>query len=1643
MKRVFIFALMLFFIVNLEVGYTQTDSYRFLFSEDELKFSKKSGFDFITYGDFELDQQKGAPVVPFRITQLHLPAGREIAAITIVNTKSEFLTGEYHLYPGQPPQILSNKEKYRTVSPDLNIYLSNDAYPKDIVKISNSGSLAGNNVGSLLIFPLQYVPSQKKVKFYSEIEIAVEYKESIHSPILPKQSEYSRQVKHRLLEKLIHDYNDQETILSPMQYRVSQLPDEEHLYVIITSDDLISHFQALADWKLKKGLSAIIVSASFIYSNFTGNDNQEKIRNFIIDAYQSWGTMWILLGGDTDIVPPRKAFAFDCEYGDYEDNYIPCDLYYSDLDGDWNANGNNIYGEVADNIDMYPDVFVGRAPVENTDETDAFVNKIISYEKNGLDGHERNMLFLAEILWSDPYTNSGEGKDYIDEIFVPARFDPITKLYEHDGNENYESVINALNSGQNIINHDGHAWYTIMSAGDGYLFSSDMDELTNGPRYSVLFSIGCWPAAFDVDCIAEHFVTNPNGGGVAFIGNSRYGWGSPGNPVYGYSDRFDQQFFKSLFADDIYHIGSTLSAVKSFYVPYAAQENVYRWCEYQVNLLGDPEMPVWTDIPGTMIVQHPDSLPLGESQCAITVMDGDYPVEGALVCLMQGEDVYQTGVTGFDGMAIFTLSTSNPADNLQITASAYNFLPYENTISLYADGPCVQIASYTTNGSAQGFVVPDALVSMDCCFKNYGTVAANNVSAVLSSGNSKIVMLDSTESGGTIPAGDSIIVSNAFSFQTDPALVNGDVIHLNLEISDSDEHTWTGLIALTVATPVLSYSHYQISDSSDGDGDDFAEPSETIVFTLTVQNRGLASAQNASVTLSSNSPYLSLPGSAIDFGDILPGSKASASFDMSVAGDCPNPSFPQINMSMETTAGYQFADSFLVSVGEFGIQDNMELGSSNWTHTGSPDLWYVSSDRRHSGNFSWHCGNKETIMYDNFMDNSLESDFFIMDQNSELSFWCWYELPNYGVNGIHPEVNDGSGWKKLDFIGSGGALGILSTGNDWLQYRYDLSHYPAGTSIELRFRFVSDGEKVTEGVYIDDVIIQQKDRGIAFSASPEPFSPYPKLTFQEVDNNLELSWESNAEEIESYEKNGFSFQGYNIYQLRSLVPVKSNGVRVATFDIIDGITEIVEYIIDPDTGLPVQITQQYGSDSGIQRDFIINKDYLENYHLVKGKAYYFAVTAYTFNPSEQVIPKYTESILDVIEIIYKKDEPGWAYGDTIKVTHSAGKSNGLVFPLIVDPSILTGHHYQVNFNFIQDTGLVWNLTDMTSYTELFKKQTNFSGDEDYPVVDGFKLIVIEESHLSYHSIQYPEFNPEQWNYYYISDFYLDLLAKTSRAIDVFGRGTNNHKELEKDYCFRFSGEYVDPGADIRYIKDGTGSIATIYGARNYELRDHPMNPNPGSNDPFTVRIPFEVWNIDDNRQVNLLIYDRGQYLSDIPFYGFYAFNPSYPGMSCFILNTPYQEIVADTAGTEMDNLTWGLIFWESVFCKGDTVQIVYGNRLTTEDLFTFTTIPSMVLNNNDNMLPEKFELYQNYPNPFNPSTTISFALPKSELVKMKIYDILGREIRTLINKTMQPGIKRIEWDGRDSRGNAVSTGIYFYRLDAGKFSEVKKMLIIK
>jgi hypothetical protein len=1073
MSKRMIFLFLLFLFVGFETAFCGEVKKTMEFSLDDLLFSKSGEFDMVYLSGCNITDKIGAPQLPVKSISFSIPANSRAVRVEVNSYEKVEIRGVYSIYPHQPPQILSlnrdEKDEIPFTSPDPKVYSSSQAYPGKIAELVGSGYMGVFQIVDVLVYPLEYAPQQEKLFLYKKIDLTLHYVVE-ESRAIPhkRKSQMTQKVFDKILGKKL--LNSKGEVLESTQKGTSLLPPGDYEYVIMTKNVFASYFQPLADWKTKKGVPATVVTTEWVTSNYSGIDYQERFRNFIKDAYQNWGTTWVLLGADTFVIPARLAYAMASYAGmhSYEDS-IACDLYYADLDGNWNFDGDGIFGEVEDSVDMYPEVFVGRAPVSSTTKATTFVNKVITYEKNPPLDYQLKMLFAAEILWSNPYTDQGINKDFIDQEYVPPRFDPITKLYQSWGNESSVTVITAINEGQSIINHDGHCWINTMGVGDGSLGLADMDTLINAPRYSILYSIGCWPAAFDYDCMAEHFVNNPNGGGVAFIGNSRYGWGSPGNPVYGYSNLYDQKFFETLFIDDIHNLGAALANSKAYYVSRSRQENVYRIHQYEVNLIGDPELPVWTDTPQILIVDHPSTLPLETQALTVTVTYNSLPVEEALVCVMKGSEVYQRGLTDFTGQVSFDISPATEGE-LDITVTAHNFLPYEGTALVTAGGPflsCISNVIDDSQGNSDGLVNPDETINFSPCLKNLGPQTAYNVSAYLRTDDGMVTLIDSFGVFGDIASGDSATGDAEYSFSVSSGCVNGEVIYFTLFIEDEDDNSWSNSISVPVATPVLAFSKYQVIDNP-GNKNGIPEPGETFDLNVILKNTGLGYANGVTAEISTEDSYISIEDSTEDFGQILPEQSQRGTFILEISSECPSKHFPILTLDLATSDSYEFEENFILNIGSAYFVDDMESGASGWTHSGTKDDWGLSSYRSHSGDSSWYCGSIYHF-YDNGMNCYLTSPHFVLAPNSYLSFWRWFDVAIYGTDGLYVEVDAGSGWDTLDFIGSGGALDSLLMGDDWHKETYDLSSYPLGSMAQVRFRFVSNEDWIEEGFYIDDV----------------------------------------------------------------------------------------------------------------------------------------------------------------------------------------------------------------------------------------------------------------------------------------------------------------------------------------------------------------------------------------------------------------------------------------------------------------------------------------------------------------------------------------------------------------------------------------------
>jgi len=370
-------------------------------------------------------------------------------------------------------------------------------------------------------------------------------------------------------------------------------------HVTVTSSAFASKFAPLSNFvKVHLGLSDTTVTVESICAAFPGRDNPEKIRNFVKYAYANWSTTVVLLGGDADVVPCRYAYAYASGGAS-----MPCDLYYSDLDGDWDANSNSVFGEVGDNVDMFPDVFVGRAAVSDGATADLFVQKFLTYSSDSTAAYLRSAVLGGFDL--DTLTYGEVTMELYEDTFVPSSMKPCNRVYDSYTSNHRSSMMAYLNTGQHFWIHTDHGGKNAL--GCGYvnhhqsLYPSDLSGLTNGNNLTILISIACLIGAFDTsDCVAESFLNAPNGGGVAAVVNSRDGWYTRGsNPQRTLSSAYVEWCLHYLFGHTTGNASLADIAIgKSALVPLADTNGYYRWCMYEMNLFGDPAMQVWNQSQG-------------------------------------------------------------------------------------------------------------------------------------------------------------------------------------------------------------------------------------------------------------------------------------------------------------------------------------------------------------------------------------------------------------------------------------------------------------------------------------------------------------------------------------------------------------------------------------------------------------------------------------------------------------------------------------------------------------------------------------------------------------------------------------------------------------------------------------------------------------------------------------------------------------------------------------------------------------------------------------------------------------------------------------------------------------------------------------
>ena len=734
--------------------------------------NSKTDEGFITIdvdGLFGGTEEEGAPILPVKTLRFSVPLGSEIESVEMLNPVIKSIKLEKKVMPFQGSRSIQESISFNEfVSPLEAIYRKDAYYPAEQVMVSNVGYFDyTNQIVTISVYPAQYNPKANMLRFCSSFTLRINYKENGRkkadfSQTKIRKSKENGEESNRILATMVD--NPQDIVRSslsdeplPAGKSGGTTPLElTYEYVIVTSDSLAPAFRRFAAWKKRKGINIGIVPMGYIRANYTGDlisgiyDDAGKLRQYLFDAYNN-GLVYALLGGDMDNVPIRRCHILNNNTS-IEEYIVPTDFYFGEFNRDWNGDGDDRYGERDDdaNFDFYPEIYVGRLLCSNTKHIENWTNKALCYEINPGNG---NYAYLRKAF----YTQADEMQlnHYADSIKAKFTMFTTNKVFEetYQGVVNYNApnlpefptgadVIAEINKNYGFISLMGHGSpcgvsvanvgfqgklkgvesgisgynvYTSAAVHSGYRPGGSLVGLTNFNYPNVYYSVSCENMPYDggayeshqqhKDNFGKYYTVMSETGGVAFLGNTR---SVDGNATLHLVLSFGDEI-----KNNNYNLGKAEGLSKA--------NSIYRRANYSHNLLGCPEMEMWTGLPSTYNKDYAKVVRSGNnvivSDCAV----------GSKVCVMSADD---NGTAYFEVRMITDASHytfAGVTESYFVTITKHDYIPfiYESndvyiqnetiTGNHYVSGANIYAGKAVTGSKPQGDVIlqPGSNVTFD------------------------------------------------------------------------------------------------------------------------------------------------------------------------------------------------------------------------------------------------------------------------------------------------------------------------------------------------------------------------------------------------------------------------------------------------------------------------------------------------------------------------------------------------------------------------------------------------------------------------------------------------------------------------------------------------------------------------------------------------------------------------------------------------------------------------------------------------------------------------------------------------------------------------------------------------------------------
>ncbi|MDD3051931.1 MAG: C25 family cysteine peptidase, partial [Candidatus Cloacimonetes bacterium] len=839
-------------------------------------------------------QQIGLPDVPVLSKLLITPeiSGAEIS----LNITEEEIIENVNLVPSRDLTNLQNGDE--SYIKDSFSYRKDAFFPEEICQISDIGIMREYHVARVTVNPFRYNPATRQLRIVRKMEITLNYDIDYKATtIIPRKTsrEFSKMV-------------DELTINSTSRYDRSDVSEGSILFVY-TSPSILSILETLIEWKMKTGYYVHKVC-----TENTGNTTVQ-IREYIQELYNN------------DENPPDYV----CLVGDTEDSFgIPTYYeYYSST----SVHGDHPYTLLAGD-DIFPEVMIGRLPINSVTELAVIVNKIISYETNPpIDSDWFDRIVLVGDP-SDSGTSTISTMNYIANIY--EEYNPESQLNEIFDYPFPSQMTNGVNQGASAFYYRGFYGVSGWS-------NSDINALQNGLKLPFFTLITCHTGqfAYQPRSIIETILLagtpiSPNGG-IGAVGSS---------------SATHTTFNNLMTATIAYHLykegGSSMAgalnrAKLALYENFPNNPSQYvDWYTIGKNLMGDPSLKLLTKTPSEFVVGFDETITTGSTYTSVQVLDTEgNPVENALVTLYK-DDFREMTRTDLEGNAniIFEGITSG---EYSLIVTKQNHITSQETIQV-EEGNVLSVNPVNLNSNLH----PAQTSEFNISVTNFTGVNLNNVQASLTTENPNIEIINGTTAINCNNE-ESAQSETPFSVRVIPSCQNNETINFTVTINQ-----YENMFTTTVMAPQIEFADLNFVSG------EYLMPGEMTSFWVNLNNIGDYELGQSNAVLKSNSSVLILDSLAV-FPAVLAEQTTNNSSDCFtiIVSDMivPGTSIP---LSLEITDSndvFQKID-FDATVGSFEVTDPTGpdlhgyicLDDGDHSHPLCPVFDWIEIDPVHGGN---------------------------------------------------------------------------------------------------------------------------------------------------------------------------------------------------------------------------------------------------------------------------------------------------------------------------------------------------------------------------------------------------------------------------------------------------------------------------------------------------------------------------------------------------------------------------------------------------------------------------------------------------------------------------------------------------------------------